>query len=828
MPAAGESYGPYEVLAPIGAGGMGEVFKARDRRLDRIVALKTSREQFTDRFAREARAAAALNHPHIATLHDVGPDYLVMEFVEGETLRGPLPLPRALLYARQILQALDAAHRKGIVHCDLKPANILVAKSGIKLLDFGLAQMKQRPQVRDETATMALPPEGMIAGTLQYMAPEQLQGKPPDARTDIFAFGLVLYEILTGRRAFEADNAASVISAIMTAEPAPQVAEHPALDRIIRRCLAKDPDERWQSAADIAHALDLVETAPAAAEPPQRKGLAWWWPAAAFVAGALIVFGLTRLQHPPEAPQWTFHPVTYSGEAFQPSLSPDGKQVVYTWLGEHSKNGLYVQLVTGGNPVLLPVAQVRGRPAWSPDGNQIAFIADHDLNVMAALGGTPRRIALFPSGTSPANVAWSPNGKFFAVDSGGRRGIAVVPVEGGEIRPLTKPDPATDDFPAISPDGRAIAFVRHTSAFVSAIVVLPISPEGTAAGPEQTITTGVWQLGTLDWTADSSAIIFQGSAGSNNPSLWRIPRGGGTPVRLVTPSTISIDPSIARQGSRMVYVAVLYNVHIFKFAPGGAREPESLVDAIGEHRDLAVSADGSHIAFVSNRTGVSELWTAKSDGTEQTQLTSFEGPALGSPRWSPDGSQIAFDGYAAGSADIYVIPSAGGKPVRLTTDSGNEVRPSWSHDGQWVYYGWEHPGRSREIWKVRPSGGEPVRVAAGGNAYETPDGQWLYVVTGPKLRRMHPDGSGETELPVQVPGPNYWNIGGRSVYVLSGLDLLRVPFATSTVEKAFHFTEANAPDGNGNGIAFPNDESFGIYRRAIRKVITLMRIDGFR
>src|SRR5690348_14468537 len=192
MSSPGRSFGPYEVLEPIGAGGMGEVFKARDTRLDRVVALKTSREQFTDRFATEARAAAALNHPHIATLYDVGPDYLVMEFVEGQTLRGPLPPAPALVYARQILDALDAAHRKGIVHCDLKPANIMVCKSGVKLLDFGLARMKPKLAAADQTVTMAISSEGVIAGTLQYMSPEQLQGKPADARSDIFSFGLVL------------------------------------------------------------------------------------------------------------------------------------------------------------------------------------------------------------------------------------------------------------------------------------------------------------------------------------------------------------------------------------------------------------------------------------------------------------------------------------------------------------------------------------------------------------------------------------------------------------------------------------------------------------
>ena len=289
--AAGRRFGPYETLALIGAGGMGEVFKARDTRLDRIVAVKTSRDEFSDRFAREARTVAALNHPHIAALYDVGTDYLVMEYVEGETLRGPLALPRALLYARQILAALDAAHRKGIVHRDLKPANIMVSKSGVKLLDFGLAQMKQGGPLGDQTQTMAISAEGSIAGTLHYMSPEQLQGKPADARSDIFAFGLVLYEMLTGRRAFDGDNAASVISAIMTAEAPPldelKPVTPPALERILRQCLAKDPDERWQSAADIRRALDLLETVPAASPAARAPRRRWWWAVAAFALGAL-------------------------------------------------------------------------------------------------------------------------------------------------------------------------------------------------------------------------------------------------------------------------------------------------------------------------------------------------------------------------------------------------------------------------------------------------------------------------------------------------------------------------------------------------------------
>jgi serine/threonine protein kinase len=250
---SGTKLGPYELLAPVGAGGMGEVWKARDTRLDRIVALKISKTEFTQRFEREARAIAALNHPHICQLYDVGPNYLVMEYVEGAELRGPMPVEKAIELAGQILEALDAAHRKGIVHRDLKPANILVTKTGVKVLDFGLAKMQAQAAAVGADAPTEVSVEGTISGTLFYMAPEQLAGKTDvDSRADIFAFGCVLYEMLTGKRAFEGSNAASVIAAVME-RPAPSVAEvAPAsLDRLLKRCLEKDRDERWQTARDL-------------------------------------------------------------------------------------------------------------------------------------------------------------------------------------------------------------------------------------------------------------------------------------------------------------------------------------------------------------------------------------------------------------------------------------------------------------------------------------------------------------------------------------------------------------------------------------------------
>src|SRR5665213_208626 len=262
--ATGTRLGPYEILALIGAGGMGEVYKARDTRLERIVAIKVSKEEFSERFEREARAVAALNHPNICTLHDVGPNYLVMELIEGtpvvsQTKPGPLPLDQALRYAAQICDALDAAHRKGITHRDLKPANILVTKTGIKLLDFGLAKIGPVVNANEAVTGMAITGEREILGTLYYMSPEQLEGKPADARSDIFSFGLVLYEMLTGKRAFDGASPASIIAAILE-RPAPSiVAIAPAaLDRLLQRCLAKDPDDRGQSARDLKAELEWM------------------------------------------------------------------------------------------------------------------------------------------------------------------------------------------------------------------------------------------------------------------------------------------------------------------------------------------------------------------------------------------------------------------------------------------------------------------------------------------------------------------------------------------------------------------------------------------
>jgi eukaryotic-like serine/threonine-protein kinase len=327
----GDKLGPYEILAPLGAGGMGEVYQARDTRLDRIVAVKVSKEKFTARFECEARVVAALNHPHICQLYDVGSNYLVMEYVEGSPLKGPLPLDKALAYAGQVASALDTAHTNKVTHRDLKPANILVTKSGgVKLLDFGLAKIDKPVLVDDATLATRLTAKGTILGTLQYMSPELVTGVEAGPRSDIFSFGLVLYEMITGKCAFEGATPASLIGAILE-RPAPSLADvaPPALDRVLKRCLEKDPENRWQTARDLRAALELVAQAPQPAaglpEPGPRR---WLWPALAIAATlGTVTVALLHLRDAPSPEPRTVRfqiPLPEKSSIDYFKLSPDG------------------------------------------------------------------------------------------------------------------------------------------------------------------------------------------------------------------------------------------------------------------------------------------------------------------------------------------------------------------------------------------------------------------------------------------------------------------------------------------------------------------------
>jgi serine/threonine protein kinase len=500
---AGDKLGPYEILAPIGAGGMGEVWKARDTRLDRIVAIKVSKTDFGERFEREARAVAALNHHNICTLHDVGPNYLVMEYIEGTPLKGPLPLDHALRYAVQICDALDAAHKKGITHRDLKPANILVAKAGVKLLDFGLAKMVQAAQPMDDaTLTMALTGKNEIVGTLYYMSPEQLQaqatGQEIDGRSDIFSFGLVLHEMLTGKRAFEGSSPASVIAGIME-RAAPSIADVApvALDHILQRCLAKDPEDRWQSARDLKVSLELVGTKPVAGSEPVAamtgsRLKTWLWPAAAALFAVVALLALSR-------PTWfrpqreaiearnialTIAPPSATGiepvglNESNPEISPDGSAVLY----HSSTEALLMRRLDSVTP--QPVLGVEGKvnPAsWAPDSKSIFFATANSVKRMRLPDGAPETLAAISEPLHGFSQALDGTILFGGV----QRLYAIAP--GGAARPVETPGIGKGairlGWPEFLPGSKDFLVLEERSEGLESNIYLATLEAGTLSNP---------------------------------------------------------------------------------------------------------------------------------------------------------------------------------------------------------------------------------------------------------------------------------------------------------------------------------------------------------
>ncbi|MFN2386657.1 MAG: protein kinase [Thermoanaerobaculia bacterium] len=471
----GSRLGPYEILSPLGAGGMGEVYKARDTRLGRTVAIKilperlSSDAELRQRFEREARTISQLSHSHICALYDVGhqdgTDYLVMEYLEGQTLaerlaKGPLPLEQALRCGIEIADALDKAHRQGIVHRDLKPANVMLTKSGVKLLDFGLAKaLGPAPEASILTSLpteMPLTEKGAILGTVQYMAPEQLEGKEADARTDIHALGALLYEMATGKKAFTGASQASLISSIMTAEPKPvsesQQLTPLALDRVVKTCLAKDPDDRWQTAHDVK--LQLQWTAEDGSKPalpahlggrgPQR--LAWGALAVAALAALVSAFFLVRQRRePPRLFQASILPPDNTRFSFSGSpmaISPDGNQVAFVGQSPEGVRSLWVRPFDASAARPLVGTEGAFRPFWSPDSRSIGFFAEGKLKRISASGGPPQTLSEAPSG---AGGTWNRDGVILFVPSRDSP-IHRVAASGGAASPVTQLDASRGEY----------------------------------------------------------------------------------------------------------------------------------------------------------------------------------------------------------------------------------------------------------------------------------------------------------------------------------------------------------------------------------------------
>ena len=765
--AVGSRVGPYEVQSRLGEGGMGTVYKARDTRLGRTVAIKIAHAEFTSRFQREARAISSLNHPHICTLYDVGPDYLVMEFVEGETLarrleKGRLPADLVWRYGSQIADALTAAHARGIVHRDLKPANIVVTKAGVKVVDFGLARFaegRDPAASHAETATAA----ETIAGTPAYMAPEQLEGRHCDARTDLFALGLILYEMATGEKAFRGESQAALIAEIMRCEPDLNKLSPPQFAHLVGRCLAKDPENRWQNSRDIGLQLEFLSQ-PTPTSPALTRRRNHSWVGALVLAAAALILSALYFRSSPE--ETSVVPLTsYPGIAKNPSISPTGDQIAFCWNGNAGDHfNIYVKQIGPGNAVPLTKGSADDvQCRWSPDGKWIAFLRREpdgtgSVYVIPPLGGLEQRLGgaelvrnTLLNGFIDC-LDWSPDSKWLVISKrpapGHPAGLALLSLESREVRQLTSPaPPQSDTFAAFAPDGRTLGFLRVGSTTNRALWLLSLSRslEPRSSPTELRFDAGAVITG-FAWSADGSDLI-SASGYPDSSKLWRVPALGGSPKLMPFPGG---TPSVSRRGDRLVFSQYTGETKIWSLEldqDGRVAGPATRAfDSSKSELCPRFSPDGLKVAFESTRSGYHEVWVCRSDGSDCGQLTAMKTYA-GSPAWSPDGNWIAFDEVSK----IYIINSTGGKP-RLLTRGGV---PRWSGDGRWIYFRGDGG-----LYRISPSGGKPEQLTRGGSApEESSDGKWLYfsgeVAEAHTLERIPPAG-GKPEIVLPgVAGRNF-------------------------------------------------------------------------
>jgi serine/threonine-protein kinase len=823
---AGTRLGPYEILSAIGAGGMGEVYRARDTRLDRIVAIKVlpthlaDRSELRERFEREARTIASLNHPHICTLFDIGHqdgiDYLVMEYLEGETLaqrllKGSLPLEQVLQFAIEIADALDKAHRKGVTHRDLKPGNIMLTKTGTKLLDFGLAKLKQEvapanvPPSELPTAIDPLTAEGTIVGTMQYMAPEQVEGKEVDARTDIFAFGAVVYEMATGKRAFEGKTQASLIAAILEKEPPTmsslQPMTPPALGRVVKRCLAKDPDDRWQTARDLevelkwiaesdSHAGTSVPTATLKGiRSLGRRALILSVGTLLLVVAIAGVAGWTLKPSPPPQPQpvsrWTINlppDQQLAGLDVGPAiaLSHDGTHLAYV-ARQRGIQQIYLRALDRSEASPIPDTEGAVNPFFSPDDQWIGFFAGGKLKKISVSGGAALTLgdAPFPNGAS-----WGSQGT-----------IAFTPT-GGAPQPLTHlaKGEVAQRWPDFFPGGKAVLFGTGSNAISFSNAQVAVQSFGT--GERRNLIQGA----TYPRYASSGHLIY-----AQGGSLMAVPfdaqrlttTGATVPVVegvMQSPISGSAQYSLSATGS-LVYVTGGVQSAQRRLVWVSRNGSEQLL-AAPAHSYFAprLSPDGRRVAVTITEQD-DQVWLFDVSRETLTRFT-FEGNANLNPTWTPDGKRIAFDSIKGGSLNIFwQLADGGGGLERLSTSEYTQVPFSWSPDGQLLAFFEVNPITQRDIWVLRM--GDPS--ASSGQVRKaqpflrtpfdeavprfSPDGRWLAYTS---------DESGRHEIYVQpYPGPGgkwqisteggtepAWNPNGRELFYRSGDKMMAVDIAT--------------------------------------------------
>jgi Tol biopolymer transport system component len=817
---AGTRLGPYEILAPIGAGGMGEVYRARDTRLDRSVAIKVLPQHLSEdpevraRFEREARAVSQLNHPHICTLHDIGreggTDFLVLEHVEGETLaarleRGALPVPELLRIGAEIADALEKAHRAGIVHRDLKPGNIMLTKSGAKLLDFGLARAtglssKVSDLSSSPTVSHPLTAEGTILGTFHYMAPEQLEGREADARTDVWALGCVLYEMASGRRPFEGRSQASLIAAILEKDPEP-IADRlplvpPALDRLVQACLAKDPDERLQTAHDVRLQLRWIAEggsragvpAPVAARRRSREGLAWSLAALAAVAAVtLAVLALLRPAPARRVVRFEIEAPPGTRNLQWPRLSPDGRRLAFIAQDTSSSVRVWIRSLDGLTAVPLAGTDGATRPFWSPDGQWLAFLLGGKVRRVPVGGGPAVAIGDAPGG---ADGTWSSRG-LIAFDGNPGDSIRSIPASGGAVRPLSGMDRKALDsqhgWPFFLPDGRRFLYVSYPSAGLrngrirfarvgsfetrdlgSVDGRVEYAPEGYLVFPrENTLMAQPFDARSGRTTGDAVAIAEDVALGAGNGD-FSVSHNGVLVYRTQRSGEMTRLAWMSRDGRLL----------------GDAAPP-------GAYTEVALSPDGRRVALVVEdpQRGTGDLWVRDLDRGVTSRLTFDEQEDI-NPVWSPDGERIAFASDRDGAFRTFVRLASGvGSEDTLGASPDPATGPTdWSRDGRSVVL---RRRRTESLWDILllPSdGGAPPTVFLQTPFGEqmgclSPDGRWMAYMSDESGRSqiyVRPASGSGGKWQVSVDGGAFpqWSRGGRELFfVAADQTLMAAPVA---------------------------------------------------